>query len=212
MSSEIQALYEKFHNNTVFVLGGGPSVSTVDLARLRGKNVLCLNSAYKYLDSCSAILWCDSTWASKNDQELRERTAIKIGCLSGVRQIGRDYSRKTIGDSTVLSKTGSSGYDPNIMNVRGNNSGTMAINLLMNMGVKTVILIGFDMTSSNSKSHFHSDYDFVVSKSVYQDTFVPNFIALMESAKQYNINTTVLNASPNSALTIFKKIQLNDYI
>lgn len=212
MAPEIQDLYAKFHNNTVFVIGGGPSVSTIDLELLRQKNVLCLNSAYKYFDSCDAILWCDSSWASKHDDELRSNSAIKLGCLSGVRAVGRDYSRKTIGNSTVLAKTGSSGYDPNIMNVKGNNSGTMAINLLMNMAVKTIILIGFDMNTDKNKSHFHSDYDFVVPKSIYQDMFIPNFKDLMRECKKYNMTSTILNASTESALTIFKKIHLKDYI
>lgn len=212
MAPEIQALYRKFHNNTVFVIGGGPSVSNVNLADLRDKNVLCLNSAYKYFDSCSAILWCDSSWAANRDDELRQHPAIKLGCISSGRTAMADYSRKTIGDSTVLAKTGSSGYDPNIMNVKGNNSGTMAINLLMNMAVKTIILIGFDMNASRNRSHFHSDYDCVVSKNIYTDMFIPNFVELVQAAKPYNINTTVLNASPESALNIFRKIQLKDYI
>lgn len=212
MTPEIQALQQKFCNNTVFLIGGGPSAGQVESNQLNGKNVMCLNSSYKYFDSCDAILWCDSSWASKNEESLKQHSAIKLGCLSYAKKNSPTTVQKTIGDSTVLFKTGSSGFDPNIMCVKGNNSGTMALNLLMNMRVKTVILIGFDMDSTSRQSHFHKDYDFVVNKNIYTDMFIPNFSEIIESSKQYNVRTNILNASYSSRLQLFKKVNLEDYI
>ena len=117
---------------------------------------------------------------------------------------GSQYTR----DIQVLRKGKPHGLekDPEIL-AHGFNSGYAAINLAYHLGVKRIILLGFDMCNNGSETHFHDGYPTrAAGDKMYQDKFLPGFKQLAAATKAAGV--IVLNASPYSKLTAFPKITL----
>ena len=138
MRSELQEFKNSVENRTVFILGGGSSVSREDLDFLNdNKLVFCLNSSTKFINAPIGILWCDDSWASNNLDFLNTKYCKKFY----VRSSASNYIKnniKAIANSNVIEKKDDFGYSFDINAVCGNNSGAYAINLLSNCGVDII--------------------------------------------------------------------------
>jgi hypothetical protein len=133
MRIEIQRLKKAVEGRTVFILGGGHSVTPdiVDILNRDGVKVFCLNSGSKFIHSPLGILWYDDSWAGMNFDFLNKKMCPKFYVRSNaINNVKADI--RSLCNSTVLNKTGDFGLDEIIYNVRGNNSGAHAINLLIN--------------------------------------------------------------------------------
>lgn len=56
--NRLTELTEKFKDKTVFIIGGGNSLSGFDFSRLENKCVIALNSAYKFVGK-DAVFFLD---------------------------------------------------------------------------------------------------------------------------------------------------------
>lgn len=213
MRKDIQYLYDKLSGRTVVLLGGGVSVSNKVIQQLNSSsiNTFCLNSSVKNIHDPCGILWCDSSWASSRLDVLNTKSCPKFE----VRNHGSAYIKndiKTLGNATVLNKTGDFGLDPIIDNVRGNNSGANAINLLCNIKVSTIVLVGFDMSTVKNKSHYHNDYTFSVRPTIYTELFIPSIDSMAKEITNSGIRTKIYNSNKFSKLKCFEFKQLEEFI
>ena len=211
---DLQHLKTNVEGRTVFILGGGLSVTSAILTSLNKPKVkvLALNSGFKWVQNPTAVLWCDHSWAGNNFDVL-SRMACPI--FAARTNIGRDHlieDTRTVANSTVLGISGKTGYDPNIDYVRGNNSGAYAINLLVNCKAKNIILVGFDMRSDRGKAHFHDDYTYCVRGTVYKDLFIPCIESMYKEMKEMNVKVNIYNANSDSELKCFPFINMDDFI
>ena len=103
---------------------------------------------------------------------------------------GEKYTIKPYGDLTkdikILKNTGKGGLELEATAIKhGNNSGYAAINLAYHLGVKRIVLLGFDMQNIGGKSHFHDGYPTRTTKNdVYGRSMIPLFASIVKSFKR----------------------------
>lgn len=212
MREDLQQLKNVAEGRTVFILGGGASVTPEMIERLNQPKtkVFCLNSSVKFITNPIAVLWCDDSWAATNKDLLDAYKFPKFAVRSnGANYIPKDI--RTQSNATVIAKTGQIGFDHNIDNVKGNNSGCYAINLLVNCKVKEIVLVGFDMYSTGNKAHFHTDYTYSIRPSVYSDMFIPAMEQLNKELSATGIGTKIYNTNFASGLKCFEFRELWEF-
>lgn len=211
LRDDLQRLKRTVEGRTVFILGGGPSVTPQILSKLNEENklVFCLNSSVKFIKNPCGLMWCDDSWAANNSELVHSLNCPKFY----VRSNGQAYIRTGtygFGRSTILHKKSDFGASPDIDIVCGNNSGAYAINLLVNCNVDTINLIGFDMKADKNIAHFHNDYTYPVRPSVYSDMFIPSINSLAETLKKSGSKTKIFNCNPHSELKCFEFKRIED--
>jgi hypothetical protein len=210
MRDKIQQLYDKVSGRDVFVIGGGPSFKTVDKSSLKGKNIICLNTAYREFPDATALYWCDESWIGTHyDNVMNHPCQLRFTA----RHTADGYIKGNLlasGNATVLRRTGDYGIDMNIDNVRGNNSGAHMLNFLANIKVKRIILLGYDMKVARGQSHWHEGHGLPMGNYIYDDLFVPSINSMAPGLK--NMKIDVVNCSPSSALECFRKDKLENYL
>tara|TARA_R100000655_G_scaffold26167_3_gene53930 strand:- start:885 stop:1700 length:816 start_codon:yes stop_codon:yes gene_type:complete len=183
---------------TAFIIGGGPSLEKFDFKQLKYKKTIAINKAVQFYPEADILYWTDSrvySWYKKEIDNFK----------------GDKYTIKPFHvpkDVKALRNTGKTGleYDPTGLR-HGNNSGYAAINLAFHLGVKRIILLGFDMGNTGGKSHFHEGYPVKKTQDkTYEMTMAPCFLSLVEPLKRKKVE--VINANPNSKLNCFPKLPI----
>ena len=230
-----------------FIIGGGPSILTesgvpVDLAeeikarkvplstlssympQLHQRHCIGVNLAYSigpWIDFC---FFGDSGFYLHHKQHLVPWPGIKVSCAprfaerddrdpEGIKFMSKD-SRKRSGISMDRGKV-----------AWNQNSGAASISLAAQLGVKRIVLIGFDMSlDTGGTSHWHGYHREIKGnpenrrgirrkgtlKGPPFNRHLRGFPVIAEDAKKLGIE--ILNASPNSAITEFKKVRLRDVL
>jgi hypothetical protein len=97
--------------------------------------------------------------------------------------------------------------DPGMIHY-GSNSGFQAINLAILFGSKRIVLVGFDMRCVNGKGHFFGDHPGKELRQNNDDEY-RGFIRFFDTAaKLLPPEISIINATPESALTSFPKVAL----
>ena len=184
---------------TAFILGGGPSLSNFDFAKLKYKKTIIINKAVQFYPQGDILYWTDARvyqWYKKDIDNFKgEKYTIKPYNVSK--------------DVKALRNTGKSGleYDPTGLR-HGNNSGYAAINLAYHLGVKRIVLLGFDMGNEGKTGHFHDGYPVKVTQNkTYEFSMAPMFLSLVDPLKKKNVE--IINANPQSKLTCFPRMSLD---
>ena len=111
----------------------------------------------------------------------------------------------------VLKFTGQRGLELDPSGLRhGSNSGYQAINLAVNLGAKRIVLLGYDMKVNGHRTHWHNEQrqDASVFAGTIRDTMLPHFHTLIDPLKVLGVE--VINATPDSALTCFPMMMLEE--
>lgn len=130
---------EKLFSGEVFIVGGGESLKYFDFSRLRNKDVVACNVAYKWVPWCKLITFWDRQFYDKYRDELIAHPAYKA-TIDGITDDK---------DSKILS------YDPNI-NGNVNDTGHFSIRIALELGATIIYLLGFDADGG----HFHQEYPY----------------------------------------------------
>ena len=184
---------------TVYVIGGGPSLKGFNFGNLAGCKTIAINKAIIYNMGADALYWTDSRFYTWFKNEVDSYNGLKFALKPG-----SQYTK----DIRVLKKGKPYGLeeDPQTL-AHGFNSGYAAINLAYHLGARRIILLGFDMANDGNDTHFHDGYPArPAGGHIYEDKFIPGFKQLHSELKAKNI--TILNASPYSRLNTFPKITL----
>ena len=221
----------------VFILGGGPSiikqfdipeslvmdvltkkkpisVYSEYLSLLHNKHVIGVNTSFLIGEWVDFIFFGDNGFLLQNQCELAEHIGLKISChpqtekYNWIKYVCRDKS-KVRGIST----------NPKAISWNGN-SGASAINIAIHTGAKRIILLGFDMKLDDSKKqHWHNHYNKYGQPVVDTrhkrhtlpfDRHLRGFPEIAKDAKK--IGVEILNANPDSAIDVFKKINVKDIL
>jgi hypothetical protein len=191
-------------DSTVYIIGGGPSVSETPLHLIHGKNVIGVNNAYKLGDWVNVCWFGDSRWFKWNMQGLKNFKGLLVTCQRKLKH-AEDYDVKSV------QKGKPAGIERKPTRVCWNgSSGGSAINLAYHFGAKKIVLIGFDMKPVNGKYNYHSDYpEKRTAINPYAKFMIP-FPAVKKEADKLGLE--ILNATPNSAIKSFKIVKLEDVV
>jgi hypothetical protein len=232
---------EIWKNGECWILGGGPSIteqfnipkrivndviegrSTPDayspyMKAIHDKHIIGINMSYKFGDWIDIVFFGDNSFFLREKNGLASFPGIKVSSHPNiekypwVKYVGRDTAH-----SKGISK------NPKMVSWNGN-SGAAAISLAVHLGVKRIILVGFDMKLDESgKQHWHDLYHRLenLSRPIPKNQkpkpgglpFNRHLLGFPEIAKDANrMGVEILNANPDSAIQDFKKVNVCDLI
>ena len=205
----IKALPRIWEGNSAFIIGGGPSIEGMDLSPIHDKRVIGVNNAYQlgpWVDVCyfGDYRWYyDKNWKGWHRDKLLHFAGMKITRWTKL--------EKEPG-ILVLKKGKNLGIDLRPDHIAWNrSSGGSAINLAVHFGVKKIILLGFDMKMKEGKHNYHDDHD---QSKKPPDTVYKRYLNPFSIIKKEldELNIECLNATPDSAIEVFKKVKLEDIV
>lgn len=185
------------------------------LSPIHDKHVIGINMAFKLGDWIDIIFFGDSGFFLKNQHALAAYNGIKVSCHHEVNSL--KYQTDNI---KYLPKTRNKNHgisdNPGFVTWNGN-SGAAAISIAANAGAKRIILLGFDMKLTDERSHWHREYVSPDSKDGRRTNqhlpfhkHLPGFPTIAADAEKRGIE--ILNASPDSAIPHFKKVEVKDLL
>ena len=153
----IPNLLEDKEDKTLFIVGGGPSLTNFDWSLLEGKNVLVLNRGVEKVPNALALLWNDVKFHKDNEENIKNFQGIKITttrymlpgsshpCECDIIWVkGRNYLSDACG---IIEDS------PYTIN-QGSNTGYSALNVAYHLGAKTIYLLGYDMKLDKDKTDY----------------------------------------------------------
>jgi len=158
---------------------------------------IVVNDAYRRIPNAHVLYACDKKW-----WDAREGTDFKGEKWSshGLHkhyQDDKSEAAEAYGLNLVDGHPGAVFMRANgICYGAGGNSGFQAVNLAILFGADPIYLIGFDMRNG-TKAHFFGDHPATLGQGDYNQ-FVPGFVRASKG-----LDVTILNCTPNSALTCF---------
>lgn len=190
---------------TVAILGGGPSLKTLDLSLLRGKRVIAVNCAYK-LGRFDAVFFGDGAFVQRHAPDLPWYDALRVTrCREYLDQdwvrVVPQAERPSELNDWPMQIEGIS-IDPSVI-CWNSSSGGCAVNLATLLGAKRIVLLGYDMRTIETKHNWHDFYpdnDVTAHVDDYE-RFRRPFIAIKRDLDALGIEC--VNATPGSALTVF---------
>lgn len=200
----LKTLMGYWRGQSIFVLGGGPSVADVDLSSLVNKRVIGVNNAYLFGPRiCDVLFFGDSKWWDAHRQKLASSYPNMVltsapDCENQPKEPYHFVPRTPIGFH--IDSLGWNG-----------NSGASAINLALLMGMGTpapdfrIYLIGFDMKlNASGKNNWHVNtlnepQQFVC------DRHAEAITAAAPMVKRYWPDARIVNLNMDSALDCFQK-------
>lgn len=193
---------EIWPGSTIYILGGGPSLSKTDLNLIHKKHTIGVNQAFRLGNFVDILYFGDGRFYQDN-----RKTGIKqfggpiitsFGSVSdkgwpGVRRVRRT---KPLGIESehrdAISWNG--------------NSGASAINIAYWLGAKRVVLIGFDMARVDGAHNWHEHYGPRSPKFSPYHRHMRGWPTIAQDAKDLGLE--ILNATPGSAITDFPIVPL----
>jgi len=188
-----------FKGETIYLIGGGPSLAGFNFKLLNNKKVIAINKAILYYPKADVMYWTDTRVYNWFKKEIDE--------FSGLKYTIRNVSGPNI---NILRNTGKGGIEINAEGLRhGNNSGFAAINLAVHLGASRIVLLGYDMATTGKMTHWHNGYNNVnrTKESIYTNNMLPYFQTLVEPLQSLGIE--IINANPNSEIKCFKKVSID---
>lgn len=179
---------------TVFLLGGGPSLVDVDATRLRGLNVMAINSSCVVAPWAPFLFFTDTNWFDDHRRVVEEWPGVVVTSSRQAKEALPDKLHRIHLEMMPEFTKG----QPTLK--FGRSSGHTAISLSVSMGAIRVILLGYDMRRVGGRSHFHDEYGTEDDK-MYRDDFLVHFTGWNEAARRCGVR--IINCTPDSALREF---------
>lgn len=194
-------------DDVVFIVGGGPSLRGFDFNRLEGRSCVGVNQSM-FDAPCSIGVSMDYKFIANKHKELCE--FIKKGNTLYL-VLGRNWCKflLPVPGATYVLSSGLPGLslDPSVVN-HGCTSGFSAFNVAVLRRPKKIFLLGFDYGPREGLHHYHDAYDWHKQVNKNWVLWSKSFNSAAPTCEDLEIE--VLNASPDSLVTAFKKIPLEE--
>ncbi len=181
-----------WYGETAFILGCGPSLRREDVDKLQLRRVLAINDSFLLAPWADILYFCDPKWWHTNRFQVNDLfrghlIATMTNAIAGVK---------------TLQCTGETGLETDPAAIRhGSNSGYQAINLAYHLGVKRIVLLGYDMrVHASGKAHWQHRPGPAVGDfhTILQTQMLPKFETLVKPLAAAGVE--VINCTPESAL------------
>lgn len=214
MPADYWAVPREWAGQTACILGGGPSLTQAQVDYCRGRaRVIAINNAYRLAPWADVLYAADHRWWEWHDwcegfaglrvtQDHEPHTLATLIEGRGIKVLRRTFP-PACGESR--------GFDPDPSCIRtGQNGGYQAIHLAAHFGAKRIVLLGYDMKPDGDRTQWHAEHKVPTNLGIYRSTFLPNFPHLAAPLAERGIE--VINATPNSALTVWPLRRLEEVI
>lgn len=188
---------QSFRDQTVAVLGSGPSMSQGVADSVKHLPRIAINTTYKLARDADIIYGADAMWWRQWEEDVKDLPGLKVSIeyRAGIHPNGPEFVR-------VLRWGGTSGYDDRPGYVRwGGHGGYQALHLAASMGAKRVLLFGFDCHGG----HWHGTHPSPLGNPLEQTLkswmgYLEDLAPILEAR-----GVEVFNCSPISRLECFLK-------
>ena len=190
-----------FEGETVVCIGGGPSLTAGDVDRVEGKaRVVAVNDAHRLPPWADVLYGCDRKWWRWHGG-VPEFPGLKVS----LEETGE-------ADIKLLGNSGELGFDPDRRRLRtGANGGYQAIHLAVHLGARRIVLLGYDMKPApDGRTHWFGEHPVATKPSVFAAVMLPKFPTLKAALDRLGVE--VVNATPDSALTIWPTHRLDEVL
>lgn len=186
---------------TVFIIGGGPSVPVGRIDELRGRRVIAINDAGLVLAPWADVLFfADQRWLAWNEPDLH----LHKGRWKVTRRIVRQPPKGIEIRSVRYSQCMGFSRDPGV--ISGFCGGGNAINLAYHLGAARIVLMGFDMRPGN----WHDRHRAPPLSDQHALKFIPAIERMAPELAADGVD--VINATPGSALTCFPVVHPDEVL
>lgn len=178
------------------------------LKSLHTKHIIAVNMAFMLGNWVDMMFFGDPEFYELCKNDLNAFRGIKIARHS--RFDAKKYKRKGIHylQNSVI-KEGISNKSSEV--IWNKNSGAAAISIAALSGAKRIILVGFDMTlGEHEEQHWHSFYEQAKATEALFIKHLRGFAAIKADAEKRGIE--IINTSPISTITEFKKQDINELL
>ena len=149
-----------------FIIGGGPSLKGFDFSRLKGELTIGINKAFEYFPDATINYAMDSDFYNKLEKGVYDRTPDerlwdKWMLFKGTRVFLTPMEIKEFGKEVHLVRRNIELMFTRELNdgiYGGCNSGFGAIMLAATLGAAQIYLLGYDMKTTDTQSHWHGGY------------------------------------------------------
>ena len=180
---------------TVYILGGGPSLKGFNFNKLRHKLVIGCNDAYQLgSEICDVIHFADTEWLEIHLERLNayKGTITTTARLNSIQPRLRALKRYETG-----LHTDGIGYN--------GNTGLSALNLALLYGATTVYLLGFDMClGEEGEANWHPN-EVNEPDARHYARFLSHMNQVTADWKSKFPNAKIINLNPESKMTGFPK-------
>lgn len=177
-------------NETLFLIGGGPSIKQVDLTPLQQiqDRVLVCNNAYKQFPNAYVSHHADFIW-----WEWHKEQYFNIYKGPNSTTLGLGASRDSYPKQMRRFKR-SDWLSDNLHFLYGFCAGMQILNLALILGAKIIILLGYDLKHGpKGETQYHDDHQRETNAKLWQNSMLPEFNRVAEylrlgGPKVYNAN------------------------
>ena len=179
---------------------------------IHSKHIIGINNAYQIGAWIDILFFGDGSWYLPHKEKVAQWSGIKVSCAP---RFNNNKDTMKAGIKFVPKNSNHRyGISPNKNTVSWNhNSGAAAISLAAHLGVQRIYLLGFDMCSINSITHWHGGHR--SNNNNKGRIILPpfkrhliGFSAIAKDAKRMKIE--IINVSPDSKIEVFKKVSFKE--
>ena len=189
---KVSDLYNRFKNETVYIIGTGPSLRLFPVKFLSSNLTIGLNQAYKYLPCTWNITihpelinddWVErgDIWITKKKHPMPPEPHEEIYWFENNKDIF-DYSYLYPGKVDVL--------------YVGHGIQTGALSLAAKMGFKNIFMVGCDMCSLGREHHFHPQniqFHGLSPQEVYNEYYANTAMVRFKIKEKFKVNIFTLS-------------------
>lgn len=209
-----QTLNKIWVGETVFIIGGGPSLIGFDFTPIKNRKIIGINNSYRFGSWVDVCWFGDLKWFNWHKKELKTFSGTIAHCNS------KSFIKR-LKWMIPYERGNPLGIDTRENMVSWNRcSGLSAINLAYHMGASTAVLLGFDMKHNGKQRNWHKDHKEECSLShsdPMKDCADRRYRHYLSSCKHIKkdadrLKFRIINANPDSAIQEFEKMTLNKFL
>ncbi len=207
--------------DTVFVVGGGPSLSKINFSKLSSLHTICINQAVLDTPNPDYLITCDYTFLRKVDiNKIRSLSCSKFFVANF---IGPDLQEKNgqIIDTrchilydlspfdVIIKARERSGLGGTFRDFRsGGCSGYCGFQLAFLLGYRNIVLLGIDLQTEGLLTHYHRKYTTEVSRfKKCLDSYYVEFEKGIAQLKSSHPEINVCTGTPSRLNNIIPLVQ-----
>jgi len=196
-----------WEGETVYVIGGGPSLKQSPLHLIHDRRVLGVNDAFKLGTWVDACYFGDCKWWGWNREEFLKYPGLRMTSCQRLYHLYVVKIWKRGKPKGVETKPGFISWN--------GNSGMSAINVAYHFGAKKIVLLGFDMQGKKDHKgvvtfNWHNYHKSPPVPHAYKSRYLPCMHTIVEDLKALKVE--IVNASEETAIDplIVPRVRLED--
>jgi len=184
-----------------FILGGGPSISALDLGALDGQYVVAVNRSFETYP-CDEMFFGDMSFFEEFGDKFMALDIPKVTVKGKLKDLPGVHAFRRVSDPKTLQR--------DFGQLINSNSGVMTLNYLLQRECKLVVLLGVDLCEAGGRKHHHDGYTHP-SKPKSCEMMLNEWRGIRTQVWR-NFGADIIHGTPGSALDEVEYLPLEDIV